>query len=342
MGRRSRNRGSGVAELVLDPGVLSDSPVIEVFGWRAVRAVCGTPVLPLRADYLKATGSEAPAIPSIEERDSRQFPQAVVHLQKGHAATWWGLAQAWRRLEPGGRLLLCGGNDLGIKSAVRRLEGELDQRAKIIANRAHGRVAEFRRVEGSGPRPPEAADLEVDAGDDRFTLRSGAGVFSADEVDPGTQLILDLLPDLDPPAQVFDPGCGSGVLGLAALRRWRDARAVLADADWRAVDNARDNAVALGLDDRVETLWWDAVSEPPPRDACDLVLCNPPIHTGKAVDLEPARAIFRAIDRVLSPGGTALIVALQTLPFEKDLREIGNLEQLVIDRGYKVLRLLRK
>jgi len=332
---------SRVAGLILDAGVLSDSPVLEVFGWGGVASVGGTAVLPWRAHWLAANSSGAPGIPSVDEIEEERFDQAVVHLQKGHAATWWGLDQAWSRLKPGGRLLLCGGNELGIKTAVQRLEVELGQRATILANRAHGRVAEFTRVEGPGPDIPEAALHEVSAGDDRFTLRSGAGVFSADEIDPGSQLVLDLLPSLAPAKTVFDPGCGTGVLGLAALRRWKRCRAVLADADWRAVRCADGNGVELELAGRLETAWWDATTEEPPLGSCDLVLANPPIHTGKAVDLEPARAFFRAIDRVLAPGGTAIIVALHTLPFEQDLRRIGSLRQVVVDRGYKVLEVRR-
>jgi 16S rRNA (guanine1207-N2)-methyltransferase len=343
MGRRIRYRGmeSRVAELVLDPGVLADAPVLEVFGWGGVATVGGNAVLPWRAHWLAAHSSGAPGIPSVDELEPDRFAQAVVHLQKGHAATWWGIDQAWRRLRPGGRLLLCGGNELGIKTAVRRLETELGQTAAIIANRAHGRVAEFTRADGSRPDIPEAALHEVKTGDDRFTLRAGAGVFSADGIDPGSQLVLDLLPSLAPPSTVFDPGCGAGVLGLAALRRWQRCRVVLVDADWRAVDCARSNVAALSFEDRAETAWWDATTDEPPLGSCDLVLVNPPIHTGKAVDLEPARAMFRAIEKVLVPGGTAIIVALQTLPFERELREIGKLRQVVVDKGYKVLELRR-
>lgn len=343
MGRRSRHRGGGEAsaELILDPGVLSESPVIEAFGWRGARRIGGVAVLPWRADWLAATGSGTTAIPASTEIEGRCFGQGVVHLQKGRAATWWGLDQVWRLLEPGGRLLVCGGNALGIKAAVRRLAAELGQQETVVAARAHGRVAVFSKEGGGRPTPPESPTIEVDAAGDRFPLDTGAGVFSADEVDPGTRLLLGLLPSLGEPETVFDPGCGAGVLGLASVRRWRGARAVLADADWRAVECARANSERLGLGRRCELRWWTAATEDPPLASCDLVLSNPPIHTGKAVDLEPARAIFRAIDRTLAPGGSALIVALRTLPFERDLREIGRLRQVTEAGGYKVLEIRR-
>ncbi len=77
--------------------------------------------------------------------------------------------------------------------------------------------------------------------------------------------------------------------------------------------------------------WWDAT-----RTArsltCDLVLVNPPFHSGVPVDLQPARAIFGALDVVLLPGGRALIVANRTLPWERDLGEIGSVRQLADSR----------
>ena len=326
-------------DLIDDAGVLERSPVLEVFGYGAVAAVGGIAVLPRRSDWLDArkTGIEANADwRAIRTGGQRQ---AVVHLQKGRDATWQGLAEAWSRLEEGGRLLLAGGNELGIKSAVKRLSGELGQPAEILANRARARVACWRREGATEPVRPVVSPIQVVTNADRFALRSAPGVFSADGVDPGTQLLLSHLDALPPPEAIFDPGCGLGVLGLTALRRWPDATAVLADADNRAVECAVGSAADLGLADRCEVMWWDATRDPTPKISCDLVLVNPPFHSGVPVDLQPARAIFHAIDAVLPPGGRCLVVANRTLPWERDLREIGDLRQLTESRGYKILEL---
>jgi len=188
---------------------------------------------------------------------------------------------------------------------------------------------------------PIISPVEVVIEEDRFHLRSAPGVFSADGVDPGTQLLLGHLEALPPPRKIFDPGCGLGVLGLAALRRWPDATAILADVDHRAVECAAAGAADLGLADRCEVVWWDATRDPAPAHSCDLVLVNPPFHSGVPVDLQPARAIFRAIDKVLAPDGRVLVVANRTLPWERDLRDIGRLRRLEESLGYKILELRR-
>ena len=202
-------------------------------------------------------------------------------------------------------------------------------------------MAVFERTGHVGPVVPASPEVVVESGGGTFTLLSANGVFSADRVDRGTRLLLDFLESVDPPTKILDIGCGIGVLGFAALRRWPDATAVLADVDRRAVEAATRNAIDLDLSDRCRTAWWDAVQEKPPSSDCDLALINPPFHTGKAVDLDPARAMFRSLQQVLAPGGAALIVANRTLPYEQQLGGIGRIRVLATEAGFKLLELRR-
>jgi len=328
------------ADLIADKSVLESMQTLEVFGSTAVGRVGGEAILPHRGEWLRARQRGLSATGWFEDAPHPRFSQAVVHLQKGRDATREGLALAWRRLEENGRLLLAGGNDLGIKSAAKRLSSDLEQTPEIVANRARARVACWRK-NTSLINIPENPSITVTTPTDSFVLQSAPGVFSADAVDTGSALLLKQLDEIDTPKKIYDPGCGLGVLGLTALRRWPDATAVLADVDRRAVDCAQRNADMLDLTDRCRVIWWDAVSEPSPINDCDLVLLNPPFHSGVPVDLQPARAIFATIDAALARGGRALIVANRTLPWEHDLRRIGTLRQIDDQLGFKVLDLSR-
>lgn len=330
-----------VPVLALDPGVLAAGEVLEIYGWRAAAAHGGLAVLPHRGEWMRASQSGVAATSHPDRLDGTRFRQAVVHLQKSRDATWHGLLRAWERLEDGGRLVVVGGNELGVKSAVKRLESELGQDGEVVANRARGRAVSFVKREGVRPFEPSPPEVILETARGRIVLSSAPGVFSADRLDPGSGLLLDHLDGLDDPEHLFDPGCGIGVLGLVALARFGSARATLADADRRAVEAARSNATRLALADRCRVAWWDARTEVAPAESCDLVLCNPPFHSGKAVDLAPARAIFRSLETVLAPGGTALVVTLRTLPFEAELRRLGRLDQVAGRSGYKLLRIRR-
>lgn len=351
--------------LVCDPGVLADEPVCAFQRRDATREVGGVAILPWRDAFLRAEaeGFEAGEAPHTSNPAARDrivlrestalpdagFAQCVVHLQKSREGTWDDLAEAWRLLARGGRLLLEGPNELGIVSAVKRLADELQQKPRVVSNRARRRVAAFVRDDGPGPVRPVPRPIFLPTIDGTaHALVTRPGTFSAKQLDAGSELLLEQLPRLvraaspkAAPKRVLDLACGAGPLGLGALLHWPEATAVLADADYRAVESARDNAMLLELSARCCVHWLDA-TESLTEGNFDLALLNPPFHSGKQVDLEPARQLFAQLERALAPGGLALVVANVTLPYERDLRAWGEVEAVAHARGYKLLSVTRR
>ena len=328
-------------ELIFDPGVLRPQPTCEFQGFRAADRLGGVAVLPWRAAWLEATAGGVDARASAPSPDEGRFGQALVHMQKSRPATWRDLGHAWALLEPGGRLLLCGGNDLGITSAVKRLARELEQTPRVLANRRHARIVAFERSPGPGPASTESTKILLPLPEaPTRELHAEPGVFSAKRLDVGTELLLETLAGQPVPRRILDLGCGIGPLALAALTRWPEARALLLDGDARAVASAERNAAGLGLDGRSRIEWWDAEEACPEADF-DLALVNPPFHGGKEVDLRPAHAMFVRLGEALSVGGRALIVANRTLPYERGLGNAGSTEVLSVGRGYKIIAFTR-
>ncbi len=329
-------------ELIFDEGVLAPLPVIEFQGYQGARQRGGLAVLPWRAEWLAAHAAGVDARATAPGPGDPRFAQALVHLQKSRSATWRDLSEAWRFLEPGGRLLVCGGNDLGITSAVKRLGGELDQKPRVLANRRHGHIVAFERGAGPGPGVAEPTHIDLPLAEGRRELlHAEPGVFSAKRLDVGTQLLLDAMAGQPAPGRILDLGCGIGPLGVAALARWPGAQALLLDGDMRAVTSAGRNLAALGMEERADVQWWDA-EEPCPDTGFDLALVNPPFHGGKAVDLRPAHAMFERLAEALAVGGRALIVANRTLPYERALENAGSIEVVGSGRGYKVIGFTRR
>ena len=122
-------------------------------------------------------------------------------------------------------------------------------RIRIIAGSLRGRSIQV--PEGGGVRP------------------------TADRV---REALFSILADRVPGARVLDPFAGSGALGLEAISRGA-ARAVLVEADRRAVAVIRDNVALLAVEDRVRVVHSDvflALERGELPGPWDLILVDPP------------------------------------------------------------------
>jgi len=172
----------------------------------------------------------------------------------------------------------------------------------------------------TGRLKPSEEDLsrEESFTHDGLTYRILPGVFAAGKVDPGTRFLLEHFPRAEEPAVIVDPGCGYGILGMTAARKWTDARIIATDDSASAVESTRLSAEANGFGDRIDARHTDILQGV--EDGCaDLVICNPPFHQQQRISVETG---FRFIDesaRVLKPGGQLFLVANRHLGYQKQL-----------------------
>lgn len=126
------------------------------------------------------------------------------------------------------------------------------------------------------------------------------------------------------PRRILDLGTGPGTLLLAALDQWPTAHGLGIDNFGKALDYARRNALALGMEERVRFVrgdWANGLN-----GAFDLILSNPPYIARdeplprEVRDHEPDVALFAGEDglhayrdiaphlaRLLAPGGAAIL-----------------------------------
>lgn len=154
-------------------------------------------------------------------------------------------------------------------------------------------------------------------------LTSGAGVFSRGHLDHGTAV---LFRETRPPAsgRVLDLGCGYGVIGLAIASAAPDVTVTGVDVNERALLLARENAAALGLDDRFRAHLPDDV----PEGDFDELWSNPPIRIGKQA---LHALLLRWLPR-LAPDGRAVMVVGKNLGADSLQRWLG-------EQGYPTTRL---
>ena len=151
----------------------------------------------------------------------------------------------------------------------------------------------------------------------RLTFRTDAGVFSRGEVDTGTQVLLEALPE-EMHGEILDLGCGWGVIGISIARRWPETRVTMADVNTRALELSRENAKR----NRAEVICAESDGMAAfAGKSFDAVVTNPPIRAGKQViyrmfadaaeHLRPEGALYLVIRK--QQGAESCIRYLQTL-----------------------------
>jgi 16S rRNA (guanine1207-N2)-methyltransferase len=188
----------------------------------------------------------------------------------------------------------------------------------------------------SGPdrhRRVELLGREVD-------VRTGSGVFSADRLDPGTQVLLRHAGPVPARGDLLDLGCGWGPITLALAGAAPEATVWAVDVNERAREltaaNARDNGMA-----NVVVRSPDAVD---PDVLFTAIWSNPPIRIGK----EALHALLLAWLPRLAPGGRAELVVQRNLGADSLHRWLGEalptgftVERTASSKGYRVLVVTR-
>ena len=179
-----------------------------------------------------------------------------------------------------------------------------------------------------------------------FDLASSFWVFAAGQMDGGTQFLLEHSPSLAPPTRatggtppgtICDLGCGSGILGMAAARRYPASRVYLVDSSASAVALAARNLAANRITNAVAGVTTGLAFFP--DRSLDLILCNPPFHQEHLADHSTAQAFIAEAKRVLRPGGALEMVANRFLSYEGPLRAVfgPHAGPLAQDDAFKLL-----
>src|SRR5256885_16365081 len=87
-----------------------------------------------------------------------------------------------------------------------------------------------------------------------FNFHTDSGVFSRDELDRGTELLLEAV-EVGPCETILDLGCGYGVIGIAAARLTEGGHVILTDVKKGAAGLARADLAPSGIRKAGEAGW---------------------------------------------------------------------------------------
>lgn len=336
--------------LVLEVCDLSQ-PCLEINAVAACIPCGGQLVVPQRFDVPHQNVTSVASIKSIqitgllEDIQDIPYQQVVLHVEKSRQATLHAAQYVWAQMYEGARLYVVGANALGIKSTIKKIATLCGQTGALLLNKRHARIQVFEKNNQVHEIPPAVTYQQVAAeASSDLQLCTRLGVFSVDALDQGTALLQSCLEDVRPAARILDMACGVGHLGIWALRHWHESAEMhvhFCDADARSMDCVRQNIQNLSLESQASYQWW-AAGEKIDIDCCDLVLVNPPAHSGKDQDLSIARTMFQQAWSCLSYNGRMCLVANRQLSYEHDLRKLDPDMKLLAETAVFKVYLLEK
>lgn len=165
-----------------------------------------------------------------------------------------------------------------------------------------------------------------------FEFRTDSGVFSKNEIDKGTTILLKTLPELD--GKIIDMGCGYGVISIVLKSTYPNLDVYGIDINSRAIELAKYNAIK----NKVDVNFIHSDGNTAKIKDVDYAIINPPIRAGKAV----VYRLFSELQSALKDKGTMFIVirtkqgAKSAVEYLKKLFKV--VDTLEIKSGYRVLK----
>ncbi|OOF66369.1 16S rRNA (guanine(1207)-N(2))-methyltransferase RsmC [Rodentibacter sp. Ppn85] len=165
-----------------------------------------------------------------------------------------------------------------------------------------------------------------------LTIHSLPGVFSANELDVGTALLLSTL-NRAIKSKVLDLGCGAGVIGSMIKKINPKSNVTMTDIHAMALESARKTLLENQLE--AEVFASDVFSDI--EGKFDLIISNPPFHDGIDTAYQAVKTLITQAKRHLNQGGELRIVANAFLPYPALLQQyFGEFEVLAQTSKFKV------
>lgn len=294
--------------------------------------------LELYIKHREALGLQNPVIFDNEnalfEKRNGPIESALVFLPKSKALIHMTLALVSGMVKEDGTIVLAGTNDAGIRSANTSYEaniGPVEQ--KIVGNHSALYVGKNKKL-GAGKKvenylsysPLIYKDIKID-------IANVPGVFSAGVLDAGTKLLLDTIPY--DKKKVLDVGCGAGVIGALYKKMTPESNLTMSDSSEIAVLSSQKTLEKNGV---VATVTKSDIFSNI-SGTFDLILCNPPFHTGVSTDYSFIERFAKDTKKHLNPGGEVYVVANSFLPYKETLEKyIGPTEILIDDKKFRVYK----
>ncbi|MHC9245531.1 16S rRNA (guanine(1207)-N(2))-methyltransferase RsmC [Aeromonas jandaei] len=240
-----------------------------------------------------------------------RFDALLLLMPKAKAEAQYLLAMMTPLLEAGADLFLAGENRGGINGADKLLAPYGDKPIK----RDSARRCSLYHGELCKPVAPFDLDswfgrYQCKAGDTELTVLALPGVFSAAELDLGTQMLLATVPAMK--GSLLDFGCGAGVIGSVLAKRNPGLKVTMVDINALALESSRRTLAINDLQGEVHAS--DVYSDI--TGSFDQIVSNPPFHAGLKTFYAATETFLARAPEFLRPHGSLTIVANAFLRYQ--------------------------
>jgi len=167
-------------------------------------------------------------------------------------------------------------------------------------------------------------------------LHTQPGVFAHRELDEGSRLLIEAM-RISPTARVLDWGCGYGAMGLVAAKLATRGHVTLIDVDIRATRLTQRNLEANAITN-ADVVLGDGLRDLPPKARFDVIVSNPPTHSGREVLDQLVAGAYKA----LRPRGQLYLVINRLLSLRREVDSVfGGSETVARHKGFVVLRAVK-
>ena len=276
--------------------------------------------------------------------DNPSIQHLLIRVPKEKAVIHHLINLAGTHLDPGHSIVLLGAKSEGIKSIAKHAQhylGGAREEQKI-----GGDIWRIELTVGQSLGAPlndqNYSTLVEVSQVGKHLLLSKPGVYGWKKIDKGSQLLIERLPGmLGRPlplgdTNVLDLGCGSGYLSLACCSTLTSI--VATDNNSAAVNATEATLETAGL--KASVIPSDAGSGL--EGGFDLILCNPPFHSGFGIDYDLTDRFSKNSANLLHDSGCACFVVNQHVPLKRIASEYFHDVILDVDTGnfctYKLQR----
>ena len=254
----------------------------------------------------------------------------VYYWTKNKAEVQFQLMQLLANAKVGQEVLIIGENRCGVRS-VEKLLGELGEVGKIDSARRCG-LYHFQLQKTPHFQLDKYWTLYENPLLGGLRIYSLPGVFSANELDNGTALLLSTI-DTHIRGDVLDLGCGAGVIGAYLKKQNPKANVMMTDIHAMAIESVKKTLAENQLDGKVQAS--DVFSHI--QDKFDLIISNPPFHDGIDTAYRAVNELIKQAKWHLKDGGELRIVANAFLPYPDLLDQyFGSHDVLAKNGKFKV------